>query len=415
MDILAIDIITKLCTDFYTDSEIEYVKVLLFDLCGDHSSKRLIRRQGHKKSMNNVQDILVLLQVIDQDYIPCFVVKDLSRLPPVDYNHVDLSLLLKDNTQFKQNIEALKEGLNSMSKLHGNIFDELRSIKEKLLVKADTTMLINACDNTELPVANSQINEVCSYSDVEVTNNESECAIITDVDGAVAKEATGVSNVNGFTTVRDKRCEKRRHQSYADAVEFRTNGCYESNLLPKPTPSENRESVKNPSHLRNRYAVKGFHWQTQDRSWYTNCTWRMSAFISRLGPDTTVDMQKSYIKNSMNITDICCVRLDTRYNTYSPFCVSTTETYFLSLMNPDSWPEEVHVRKFFNVVINIIQCPRLILPPIIVDQLNLLRLLLIDYVKVITFVSYKNTGYYMKIWLIYHQFIQISMLMVCWQ
>ena len=155
--------------------------------------------------------------------------------------------------------------------------------------------------------------------------------------------------------VRSKRRNRRRPHSYSDAVEAGITTPHQSDLYVKTITREDRDNFSTkPSYPRNRHAIKGFQKSSnfligtrKDDHGIPVVQRRMSAFISRLGPDTTVEILNNYIKNYMNIADFCCERLNTRFNTYSSFCVSTTETHFQSLMNADSWPEGVLVRKFF--------------------------------------------------------------------
>ena len=92
IDVLRPQTIADLCATSYDDAEIENSKKRLFDLCADENSSRFRRRQGPKKSAVNIDDMLRLLQEKGSD-VPVFVARDLSRLPPITFDSVDVSSL----------------------------------------------------------------------------------------------------------------------------------------------------------------------------------------------------------------------------------------------------------------------------------------------------------------------------------
>ena len=105
----------KLLKDSFQDNDIEQSKRLLFDLCGDNM--RCIPRKGPKKCENNLQDIISLIHITDPNDIPCFVIRDISKLPSISFDHVDVSNIMKEINSLKGNIVAITESQKSSLEL----------------------------------------------------------------------------------------------------------------------------------------------------------------------------------------------------------------------------------------------------------------------------------------------------------
>lgn len=99
--------LVQICVSNYSDNEVEAAKTIVFDLIPDGS--RCVIRKGDDKKKKNIKDILRLLKETDPDKHPVFVAKNLNRLPPVTFDHVDVSRLLKDLTLLKAELKSLRE------------------------------------------------------------------------------------------------------------------------------------------------------------------------------------------------------------------------------------------------------------------------------------------------------------------
>ena len=100
IDVLPPQTIADLCATSFEDIEIENSKKRLFELCADENSSRFRWRQGPKKSAVNIADMLRLMQEKGSDE-PVFVARDLSRLPPITFDSVDVSSLLHVEPSWK--------------------------------------------------------------------------------------------------------------------------------------------------------------------------------------------------------------------------------------------------------------------------------------------------------------------------
>lgn len=85
------DDLVKIATDFYTYDEIKGVVASIHSLV-EH---RIPAYRGTDRDCKTVSELLKL--VVNPDVkLPCFVAVDISRLPPVDVEHMDMSALLQE-------------------------------------------------------------------------------------------------------------------------------------------------------------------------------------------------------------------------------------------------------------------------------------------------------------------------------
>lgn len=97
--------IAQICRTSFHEDEIRKTKTLLFELLG--KSDRMPTRRRDEKGERSLQDIISLLKETDPDDVPTFVAKDLHRVPPVTFDHVDVTRLLKDITSLKTSLADL--------------------------------------------------------------------------------------------------------------------------------------------------------------------------------------------------------------------------------------------------------------------------------------------------------------------
>lgn len=123
--------LVQICISWYNEEEIENAKTYLCEISG----LRKIIRKGDKKSASNVSDILKIIK--ETDDLPKFVASDLNRLPPVTFDHLDISSLLKTLATIKNEMQTFKdETKRVVNKLEGEI-TEIKEKTEKSSTSAD--------------------------------------------------------------------------------------------------------------------------------------------------------------------------------------------------------------------------------------------------------------------------------------
>lgn len=86
----------------------------MFDSISTTKPKRIRKRNG--KTLREIDDIICTLKVCDPEEIPVFVARELHKLPPVNFDHVDVTRLLKDIVKLQQDVALIKEQCEAQNK-----------------------------------------------------------------------------------------------------------------------------------------------------------------------------------------------------------------------------------------------------------------------------------------------------------
>ncbi|VVD06026.1 unnamed protein product [Leptidea sinapis] len=144
--------IVQICATTFTDTEVETGKSILYQSCGD--KVRIVHRKGDEKKKRNIRDTIKLLKEVDPDVQPTFVARDLNRLPPVSYDYVDVTRLLKDMTILKTELSEFQTRMSAE-------LVELRNSFEKQLSKRTEenkhTTLVHPKSLPRVPVPNTNV------------------------------------------------------------------------------------------------------------------------------------------------------------------------------------------------------------------------------------------------------------------
>ncbi|XP_026743671.1 uncharacterized protein LOC113505251 [Trichoplusia ni] len=103
----------QICSSNFSEDDIAASKLLVFKLLNKSDQMVSRRRDGTKKSL---QDVITLLKETDPDDVPTFVAKDLNKLPPVTFDHVDVTCLLKDIVSLKASLADMHKKLEASQK-----------------------------------------------------------------------------------------------------------------------------------------------------------------------------------------------------------------------------------------------------------------------------------------------------------
>ncbi|CAB3258004.1 unnamed protein product [Arctia plantaginis] len=138
--------ILQICGSNFTEVEIEKGKTELFNAL----SLRNIQRKGDDKNRKNIKDVIKAFKESDPLMQPIFVAKNLNRLPPVTFDYVDVTRLLKDINVLKNELHQLRSSAVSKKDLEmyiKNTYKDLQVI--------DLNMVNNSCEY------NSESNNQC--------------------------------------------------------------------------------------------------------------------------------------------------------------------------------------------------------------------------------------------------------------
>lgn len=94
LDVMDVQSLIRICSTAFSAVEVEKAKCLLFESIPS-VTRKIVRRRDNK-SLKDLEDIISLFQNTDPEIIPIFVAKELQKLPPATFDHVDVTRLLKD-------------------------------------------------------------------------------------------------------------------------------------------------------------------------------------------------------------------------------------------------------------------------------------------------------------------------------
>lgn len=117
--------LVRICASAFSTDDIEKAKSLLFNSIT--SEIRNIKRKKNSKegkSNKDLYDIIDLFKQTDPEKIPIFVACDLNKLPPITFDHVDVSRLLKHIVLLKQEVENIKSSFVTV--------DQLKQLEEQI-------------------------------------------------------------------------------------------------------------------------------------------------------------------------------------------------------------------------------------------------------------------------------------------
>ncbi|KAI5631455.1 hypothetical protein NE865_15835 [Phthorimaea operculella] len=97
----------RICVSAFTPEVIATSKKLLYEAVTVQKEK-IKTRKGIGKEHRDIADIISFFKLVDPEKFPVFVAKELHKLPPVTFDHVDVTALLKDIVWLKSTVEHIK-------------------------------------------------------------------------------------------------------------------------------------------------------------------------------------------------------------------------------------------------------------------------------------------------------------------
>lgn len=141
--------LVKICLSTFTSAQIERSKSLLFESLptGQHRPTR----KGQGKENRVLNDIISVFKVTDPDVMPVFVARDLEKLPPITFDHLDVSKLLKDILLVQADIKDIKASYATIQNLE-DLKEEVKEIvnAQMRLSQNQDSVILKQCDDPVL-------------------------------------------------------------------------------------------------------------------------------------------------------------------------------------------------------------------------------------------------------------------------
>ncbi|XP_063545822.1 uncharacterized protein LOC134753809 [Cydia strobilella] len=119
LSIIDEDSLMRICVSAFKSEEIKRSKQLLFESLP--TEKRMITRKNAGKENRDLADIISLLKGTNSELVPIFVARSLEKLPPLTFDHLDVTKLLKDLVLMQTEIRDIKEKYATKDQLKDEI------------------------------------------------------------------------------------------------------------------------------------------------------------------------------------------------------------------------------------------------------------------------------------------------------
>lgn len=120
----------QICTATFNSDQIKRSKSLLFDSVP--TDKRNINRKNLGKESRDLEDLIALYKRSNSEELPIFVARDLEKLPPITFDHLDVTKLLKDLVLLRKEITDIKAQYATKEELEHVILQRVHTSNDSL-------------------------------------------------------------------------------------------------------------------------------------------------------------------------------------------------------------------------------------------------------------------------------------------
>jgi hypothetical protein len=331
MQVLAFDDIVTLVSDYYTTGEVESARKLLTKF----TSSRLPKPKGSAKEKNRriVADMLKLC-LDPAEQLPAFRAVDLSRLPPVGVDHVDLSAMLQELASLRAEVRAAVNIRAELAEIRG-LLNAGRPVADAEPTQAAVTRQPPSPEIVELQ-------NVDSGTRAAAEPQQQSIPPVSVPDPTASSDA--VSSGPRQTVPVNDGVQHRR-----SAAQVLTSAIQSGSLR-----TQEKRKPKPPTIGTRQAGLTGQLKAVRTRR-------RLDLFISRLSSDASATELETYTGDILsgcchattNLFQVTCINLPTKFASYASFHVTVHVPDELllaaqkSLLSADSWPAGVLVRRYF--------------------------------------------------------------------
>lgn len=367
--------LVRLCSTCFSSKDIEDGKCLLFDSIPKGKSK--ITRKGDGKQKRDLFDVIAAFKVTDPELVPIFVAKDLQKLPPLTFDHIDVTKLLKDIVVLQDELSKIKSTYVTETQLN-ELRNDLINLQQSSVINNYDFEHINrkrggglmdspflnsgpfglphiAQESSDVQNNNSSTN--LSLPPSEQLSPTTECAVPTrvSVTQQQAQNKTGsedslVASNNTSLLVRPVSRSNYRAEQTCDSVWSKLHTARDENTL---YGRGEDQIVENPlnnwtkvTYKKKKYKFLGIKGKAECIGNFRAAETKIPLFINYVAKQTTEEDIIQYIaqKTQCKVTlKKINVKHDRGYNSYKVFVPQPKITMFLK---EDLWPEGVTFRRF---------------------------------------------------------------------
>ncbi|XP_050559858.1 uncharacterized protein LOC126912312 [Spodoptera frugiperda] len=315
--------ILQICKSNFKEEDISSGKRLLFQCLGKLDEMPARRRDGTEKS---VQDIITLLKVTDPDDVPAFVAKDLHKLPPVTFDHVDVTRLLKDIISLKTSLAEVQSKLMSSENTIGELRAELMALRNTVAVSGSPKLCTDDA-NICRGAANASVS---SFESAKAQASPRAGAAVSHSAERLASPAQATTRVSTSTPKR----------AYADIA---AKGGKQVQQGEKPHVDLHQEVPK-----KNQNDKEGFTLVERKKKRKPICRNQCATllYVSRLHDSTEVEEIVEFIKIKAKL-HLKVEQLHSQHRVdFKSFVVRVPTEHLSTFMKEEFWPRGVVYRRF---------------------------------------------------------------------
>lgn len=349
LNVLPLDMVVKLCTDFYADEEIAAAKRALFK--NAHNVKvRYSKHHGPTRGSLDMKDIATVLLSIEPKDMPIFVARDLGNLPPINATNFDVVKILQEVQNVKESVKLLCDSQASLAD----------TVKQKM----------SGLPAGQLPVA-EQISQHqpqdMGIDQSETSSNNEEYIVVNYTSCSEDADAHADDTLHDDTAFANAMFHTSHHNTglpedklYPSPVRHgMLHGSSSTDSYIRPAAGNRNSSPTHPPYQRQKSdMVHGTGWTTvikpaksskerpQTHSSQSN---RMitGVFVTQLDPKTSPMRLKDFIRRETGL-HVRPEKLNTKYSTYGSFYIPADRSARDTLLNASLWPRGCKLKPFYS-------------------------------------------------------------------
>ena len=316
--------IVAACQSFYSGEEILQAKEKFYKFVGDKPPNR----RGNSKTLSDLTDIIALFRKLDDsDFaFPRFFCDSYRGMPPAS----GFELIADHIIGLVSQIEELKTTVKSLeSQISENnlkeIKEELRDIKLELKIRSQTTEQ----SSTSRRSFNSKTGN--SAGPDSVKRKPSKVPAVKNIPTEGDSSSSNITAGSAAQTKGDDVQELQKETASTDADKDDMQSSYTWKLV--NGKKRNKGSIIGSRQVSAN--LKGIQ-STRD------------LFVGRCESSVTVADIKTYVESEFDIKVLNCEVISREAAEAKAFKVQVKEHEREKMLNPDKWPQNIVVRKFFN-------------------------------------------------------------------
>lgn len=193
--------LTQILTSNYTEAEILEAKNVLSDTAVP--AIRLVTRHRDGRGKRDIDEICRVFLETDPDDVPTYVARDLHKLPPVTFDHGDVTRLLKDIALLKADVTSIRDKLEVSERTVSELKIELVALRNK-------TEVAETSPHSEVNVRRGGATR-CQTTPLDTVSQANDCpAPMTSAPGTSARQSM---TITAFPAPHAPACQQKK--SYA--------------------------------------------------------------------------------------------------------------------------------------------------------------------------------------------------------